>query len=171
MLGRRPSEKIRQEREDTSDAWQTRFRKLQGEEFGKLDAAKASPKQLAELKRRLKERGMSTKGSKATLRLRLLEAAAEGPPSSANLPDEGGGGGGGGRGGCASVLHQAAALGKASQLRKLLGDGAAKALLNTGDERQYTHFHVACAGGHADCVRLLLEAGCDQIHYVGSYED
>jgi hypothetical protein len=120
---------------------------------------------LAELKRKLKERGMSTKGSKATLRLRLLEAAAEGPPSGANVPDEGGGGGGGGRGGCASVLHQAASLGKASQLRKRLGDGAAKALLNTGDERQYTPFHVACAGGHADCVRLLLEAGCDTALY------
>ena len=52
MLGRRPSEKIRQEREGTSDAWQTRFRKLQGEEFGKLAAAKASPKQLAELRRK-----------------------------------------------------------------------------------------------------------------------
>ena len=62
-----------------------------------------------------------------------------------------------------SVLHHAATLGVASKLRELLADpgGAAVAALNSGDERRYTAFHIACAGGQVDCVRLLLEAGCD----------
>lgn len=33
--------------------------------------------------------------------------------------------------------------------------------LNRGDHRRYTPFVTACAGGHAACVSLLLDAGCD----------
>ena len=81
------------------------------------------------------------------------------------------GGGGGGLGvpgaqagqGRPSVLHHAASLGTAPKLRGLLADsgGPAVAALNAGDERRCTAFHIACAGGHVDCVRMLLEAGCD----------
>jgi ankyrin repeat protein len=34
-------------------------------------------------------------------------------------------------------------------------------LRNVGDSRCFTPFHVACAGGHVACARLLCEAGAD----------
>ena len=46
-----------------------------------------------------------------------------------------------------------------SQLRKVLTANAAA--LDNGDHRQYTAFHVACAGGHLGVVKALLDAGCD----------
>ena len=88
-------------------------------------------------------------------------------PSASLLGGKSGGSGGAPRTkaeqGRPSLLHHAATLGTASKLRGLLADsgGAAMAALNAGDERRYTAFHIACAGGHVDCVRLLLEAGCD----------
>jgi hypothetical protein len=33
--------------------------------------------------------------------------------------------------------------------------------IDAGDQRCFTAFHVACASGRAECVALLLEAGCD----------
>ena len=33
--------------------------------------------------------------------------------------------------------------------------------INAGDQRRFTPFAVACAGGHAVCVAVLLEASCD----------
>jgi ankyrin repeat protein len=46
-------------------------------------------------------------------------------------------------------------------LRKL-GKAAAAAgkELDRGDPRGCTAFHHACAGGHVDCVKALLKAGC-----------
>jgi hypothetical protein len=70
--------------------------------------------------------------------------------------------------GSASRLHMAASVGDATALEKQLNKvlkgqtpQAAAQLLNGGDKRRYTAFHVACAGGHAQCASLLLEAGCD----------
>lgn len=34
------------------------------------------------------------------------------------------------------------------------------AMLDATDSRGYTPLHVACAGGHADCVVALCQAGC-----------
>ena len=34
-------------------------------------------------------------------------------------------------------------------------------MLNSGDAKQYTAFHNACAGGRVEYVELLLGAGCD----------
>ena len=62
--------------------------------------------------------------------------------------------------GTANVLHRACSTGNEAQLRNgLLTSG--KALLNAGDERRYTPFTVACASGHAGCVKLLLHVGAD----------
>ena len=78
-------------------------------------------------------------------------------------------------------LHHAASIGDAATLQLLLGrvasrgvasdtggeadaDADATALvpeIDRGDHRQYTPFATACAGGHAACVSLLLEAGCN----------
>jgi hypothetical protein len=33
--------------------------------------------------------------------------------------------------------------------------------LDAGDWRSYTPFHVACAGGHYECAKFLLQSGCD----------
>ena len=57
-------------------------------------------------------------------------------------------------------LHHAASVGDSAKLRKLLAAGASVDI-NSGDTRQYTAFATACAGGHAECVSALLEAGCD----------
>lgn len=62
--------------------------------------------------------------------------------------------------GQAGPLHHAASVGNATQLRTLLAAGASIDI-NSGDSRQYTPFAAACAGGHAECVTVLLEAGCD----------
>ena len=69
--------------------------------------------------------------------------------------------------GAASRLHMAASIGDAVGVRRLLAKAAATTsssrgeLLDGGDKRCYTAFHVACAGGHADCAEALLDAGCD----------
>eukprot|EP01051_Picozoa_sp_SAG22_P017840 SAG22_NODE_2848_length_2160_cov_6.810771_2_plen_246_part_00 len=66
--------------------------------------------------------------------------------------------------GAPTTLHVAASLADVGRLRKLLATGAGGGQpkgLDSGDRKQYTAFHVACAGGHVECVRLLLAAGCD----------
>ena len=62
-----------------------------------------------------------------------------------------------------TTLHAAASTGDVARLRSSLGtlDGMENSYLNCGDHRRYTPFHIACAGGHVSCVRLLLKAGCD----------
>ena len=67
------------------------------------------------------------------------------------------------RGEQANKLHVAASMGKLSQMQQLQQTDPAmfQTYLNAGDPRQYTPFHVACAGGHADCAQFLLEVGCD----------
>ena len=63
--------------------------------------------------------------------------------------------------GFASGLHVAASKGDASQLQQLLQDSASGkgSDINGGDHRRYTALHVACSGGHVDCVDLLLQHG------------
>ena len=67
--------------------------------------------------------------------------------------------------GRALPLHIAASSGDVKQMAACIlsqrSKAKSKALLDGGDHRQYTPFHMACAGGHVDCVRLLLDAGCD----------
>ena len=59
-------------------------------------------------------------------------------------------------------LHIAAQLADVVQMRKLLAvDGGHSIDINAGDHRRYTAFHVACAGGHAQCAQLLVDEGCD----------
>lgn len=58
-----------------------------------------------------------------------------------------------------SALHRAASRGDAEQLRDLLR--AEPTLLNSGDGACWTSFHLCCAGGHVECARILMEAGCD----------
>lgn len=67
------------------------------------------------------------------------------------------------RAGAASKLHVAAQLGDVSNLRRLRDDEPAvwTKALNRGDRRRNTAFHVACAAGHVECARLLIEAGAD----------
>ena len=56
-------------------------------------------------------------------------------------------------------LHQAAATGNAAAVEQILqGDCST---LDAGDKRRFTAFHIACAGGHVQVVKLLLGAGCD----------
>ena len=62
-------------------------------------------------------------------------------------------------GGERTALHAAAAVGDTHSLQKLLRSQAK--LLDAGDSRNYTAFHVACAGGHVECVKALCQAGCD----------
>ena len=62
--------------------------------------------------------------------------------------------------GDATGLHMAAALGQKAKLQALV-DGAQPGAIDAGDLKRYTPFHVACAGGHAECVTLLVQAGCD----------
>jgi len=62
--------------------------------------------------------------------------------------------------GSPSPLHHAASTGNHATLQRLLDAGAGGAL-DRGDHRSFTPFHVACAGGSAECVLLLLRAGCD----------
>ena len=62
--------------------------------------------------------------------------------------------------GDATGLHMAAALGQKAKLQALV-DGAQPGAIDAGDLKRYTPFHVACAGGHAECVMLLVQAGCD----------
>lgn len=57
-----------------------------------------------------------------------------------------------------TTIHAAAAMGDAVRLQEALHSDAC---VTAGDKRQYTAFHIACAGGHVACARLLLEARCD----------
>lgn len=59
-----------------------------------------------------------------------------------------------------TALHNAASVGQAARLRVQI-QSARPGELDAGDTKQYTPFHVACAGGHAEAVCALLEAGCD----------
>ena len=59
-----------------------------------------------------------------------------------------------------TALHTEAATGNAVRMVALLSTASAEQL-NAGDRRGWTPFHCAAAGGHAECVRLLLGAGCD----------
>jgi hypothetical protein len=57
-----------------------------------------------------------------------------------------------------TALHAAAAVGDAARVQRLLEDGAPGAV-DAPDTRGFTAFHVACAGGHAECVVALCKAG------------
>lgn len=65
----------------------------------------------------------------------------------------------------AGTLHHAASSGDVETLQAHLraADGAdgRRSLLDTGDARQWTPFHLACANGHVQCVALLVGGGCD----------
>ena len=64
--------------------------------------------------------------------------------------------------GTGSAWHQAAMLGNAQKLKGLIDRGpATSSELDAGDNRRYTPFHLACSGGHQECVVMLLSAGCD----------
>jgi hypothetical protein len=43
----------------------------------------------------------------------------------------------------------------------LLEQEEGRSTLDSGDQKRYTALHVAAAGGHTECVALLLKAGCD----------
>ncbi len=61
-----------------------------------------------------------------------------------------------------TAWHRAAMVGNADKLRVLLKErqpGATE--LDAGDHRRYTPYMLACAGGHQDCVQLLLSGGCN----------
>ena len=87
--------------------------------------------------------------------------------------------------GLPNALHSAATMGDATKLGKLLralDASGSTPQLNSGDSRRYTvrfrrllhiaplrslragccvqPFHVACAGGHVECAKLLMDAGC-----------
>ena len=68
------------------------------------------------------------------------------------------------RGKAGLPLHHAASVGDGSKLAALLlhdqGGGGSRCL-DSGDHRSYTPYHVACAGGHVECVSMLVAAGCD----------
>lgn len=53
-------------------------------------------------------------------------------------------------------LHFAAKEGHVSTVQELLSLGAD---INSRDERKRSALHLACAGQHASCVRLLLRSG------------
>eukprot|EP01044_Picomonas_judraskeda_P000514 COSAG03_NODE_22_length_20538_cov_27.667286_16_plen_367_part_00 len=60
-------------------------------------------------------------------------------------------------------LHLAAALGDVHGMRELRRAWPVKwaEWLDKGDTHQYTPFHVAAAGGHAESVAMLLDGGAD----------
>ena len=84
----------------------------------------------------------------------LLRVSRPGATSVRRFADSRGRGGGE-----RTALHAAAAVGDTHSLQKLLRSQAK--LLDAGDSRNYTAFHVACAGGHVECVKALCQAGCD----------
>lgn len=64
--------------------------------------------------------------------------------------------------GVATPLHIAAQLGDGKGLWNLLqGDKRFRPPIDGGDARRYTALHCACAGGHAECAQMLIDAGCD----------
>ncbi|XP_072858558.2 ankyrin repeat domain-containing protein 16 isoform X1 [Pogona vitticeps] len=66
-----------------------------------------------------------------------------------------------------SVLHYAAKEGHTSTIETLLSLGAD---LNAKDGKNRTALHVACAGQHASCVQILLQAGLqDSPDQTGTY--
>jgi hypothetical protein len=62
--------------------------------------------------------------------------------------------------GASSALHHAAATGNTSALQRCL-ISASHAVIDSGDQRGFTPFHVACAAGYTACVESLTAAGCD----------
>ena len=75
----------------------------------------------------------------------------------------GDGAGAGANRGVTNKLHVAASLGDLTKLKRLRQDTSLwMEQLNKGDNRCYTAFHVACAGGHTyglshpdDCIGCL----------------
>ena len=52
----------------------------------------------------------------------------------------------------------------ATQLSKILKKALAPDEdIDVADSRGYTAYHHACAGGHLECVKALLKAGCDTL--------
>lgn len=58
-------------------------------------------------------------------------------------------------------LQEAAMVGDLKKVKKVLL--AKEKGLDKGDPRGQTAFHHACAGGHVDCVKELVKAGCDTL--------
>jgi len=59
----------------------------------------------------------------------------------------------------AESLHWSAIVGESAKLARVAQiDGVD---IDATDERGYTAYHQACGNGHADCVRVLLDAKCD----------
>eukprot|EP01048_Picozoa_sp_COSAG05_P013243 COSAG05_NODE_1391_length_5001_cov_6495.224194_4_plen_375_part_00 len=59
----------------------------------------------------------------------------------------------------AESLHWSAIVGEADKLARVVQSDAVD--IDSTDERGYTAYHQACGNGHADCVRVLLDAHCD----------
>jgi hypothetical protein len=66
-----------------------------------------------------------------------------------------------------AALHEAAMVGDLKRLRKEVARAAKRdgrkdrRPLDSGDARGHSAFHLACAGGHADCVKVLVKAGAE----------
>jgi ankyrin repeat protein len=61
-------------------------------------------------------------------------------------------------------MHEAAMVGNLKFVKKhAAAESAKKRALDEGDARGCTAFHLACAGGHAECAKALLKAGCDAL--------
>ena len=80
-----------------------------------------------------------------------------------------------------AALHEVAMVGDAAKLKKILaaelqakggggksGSKGSSKVLDQGDQRGYTAYHHACAGGHEECVKLLIKAGCDTLRTADS---
>lgn len=62
-----------------------------------------------------------------------------------------------------SAVHEAAAHGRALQLKQLIEEGAA---VNIVAVNSITPLHEACIHGQTQCVRLLLDAGAQVSCFV-----
>ena len=58
-------------------------------------------------------------------------------------------------------LHHAAELGRVDIFAALLRADGGGQCVDEADARGYTALHYACGQGHARCVGMLMEAGCD----------
>ena len=73
---------------------------------------------------------------------------------------EGGSGGGG-------KSRSKRSSGKDDKGSSKSSSGSSTKVLDQGDQRGYTPYHHACAGGHEECVKLLITAGCDTLRTSG----
>lgn len=64
-----------------------------------------------------------------------------------------------------TALHEAAAHGRALQLKQLIESGASVNMVTVDN---ITPLHDACIQAHPNCVRLLLEAGAQVWMTVGT---